>query len=689
MYKHSQTWFYQSDCYRHKLLQFRIPSGRAIQCLEIGSFEGLSATYVADNFLEHEDSILVCVDPFSTADTTAPVAETTEGTFLENVSRCKYPSKIRHVKSYSNDFFKTNTLQFDYIYIDGSHLVEDLIVDMNESYKICKPGGYILIDDYLWGQGILKPCIDAFVRDHDDIQIVHCGYQMFVRKMLPKTERFRLGLCMIVKNEAHVVTQVLQCTLPFIDTYCIIDTGSTDDTIQVIRDFYEPTGIKGLVESRPWRDFGSNRSELLDLCGSCGLMDYCLMIDADDLIQHPSLTGPEAREFIQSMLSSLQPDDVEFEFNQPNGFRYSRKQLFKVNVGWHYVGVLHEYPSTEMFKPITARLPSTITMVHRTIGDRSKDPLKFARDAETLHRALEDDPTNVRYMFYLAQSYRDAGNHEEAIKYYKKRFDAGQWVEEVFVSGLNIARLSKDGETKKLWAWKAYEVLPTRVESLFEYLKWVRENNHWKKEALAMGLYALEIKKPSTGLFVEGDIYDWRILDEVSIIAFYLDRKDLTAKLAEQLLRESKMPSHHRARVETNLRLSRKVRVAVYTIALNESKFVKKWLDSCADADYRVIVDTGSTDDTVALARTHGAIVHQITVKPWRFDVARTTALNLLPSDVDFCVTLDMDEVLVPGWKDHLQRAFVKGINRPKFKYFTIPNCSHFYRGDKIHLRHG
>lgn len=131
----------------------------------------------------------------------------------------------------------------------------------------------------------------------------------------------------------------------------------------------------------------------------------------------------------------------------------------------------------------------------------------------------------------------------------------------------------------------------------------------------------------------------------------------------------------------------RRVRVAVYSIALNEAKHVKRWLDSCADADYRVIADTGSTDGTYELAKSLGATVHKIHVKPWRFDHARTTCLNLVPPDVDFCVPLDLDEVLMPGWKDHLQYALDNGITRPDYKFFVTD--TKYYVTFKIHRRDG
>jgi glycosyltransferase involved in cell wall biosynthesis len=77
------------------------------------------------------------------------------------------------------------------------------------------------------------------------------------------------------------------------------------------------------------------------------------------------------------------------------------------------------------------------------------------------------------------------------------------------------------------------------------------------------------------------------------------------------------------------------MRVAVYTIALNEEKFLDSWFESAKEADYLLIADTGSSDGTIEKARSLGINVIEITVKPWRFDVARNTALSFIPSDID------------------------------------------------------
>ena len=100
------------------------------------------------------------------------------------------------------------------------------------------------------------------------------------------------------------------------------------------------------------------------------------------------------------------------------------------------------------------------------------------------------------------------------------------------------------------------------------------------------------------------------------------------------------------------------MKVAVYTIALNEADNVERWAQSAADADYRIVADTGSTDDTVERLERAGVIVHRITIRPWRFDLARNAAMALIPADVDICCTMDMDRFLAPGWRAKLEAAW-------------------------------
>ena len=355
----------------------------------------------------------------------------------------------------------------------------------------------------------------------------------------------KIGLCMIVKNESHIIRESLTATLPLIDTYCIVDTGSTDDTIDVIKTFYTEHGISGEVHERPWKNFGHNRSDALTLCD--GKMDYILVIDADDLIAWQG----NGKEDLLAILR-IDPNMVNFKIRQGD-LVYSRMQVFKARDGWKYVGVLHEYPTNNKPNNKVVPAPPTMYMTSRRLGDRSKAPDKMKRDIAVFLEGLKEEPDNERYMFYLAQSYRDDGQIDKAVEWYTKRYEVGRWYEEQYMSAYNIAKLTHSKE----WAWKAHECNPKRIECLVSYLGYCRATNKFSKEVLAMAMYASTIPNPTDQhLFVETDVYEWKVWDELSIIAFYCGRKDIAKRASEKLLAENKAPPHQIERIKANYKFA-------------------------------------------------------------------------------------------------------------------------------------
>lgn len=129
------------------------------------------------------------------------------------------------------------------------------------------------------------------------------------------------------------------------------------------------------------------------------------------------------------------------------------------------------------------------------------------------------------------------------------------------------------------------------------------------------------------------------------------------------------------------------LKIAVYAISKNEEQFVERFCASAKDADLIVVADTGSTDGTDAKARECGAVVHDICISPWRFDIARNTALSLIPRDIDICISLDLDEVLEPGWREEIERIWAEDTTR--LRYMFDWGCGIKFRYEKIHARHG
>ncbi len=132
-------------------------------------------------------------------------------------------------------------------------------------------------------------------------------------------------------------------------------------------------------------------------------------------------------------------------------------------------------------------------------------------------------------------------------------------------------------------------------------------------------------------------------------------------------------------------------KIAVYAIAKNEEKFIKRWVNSMSEADEIYVLDTGSTDSTVSELKKLGANVVKKKITPWRFDVARNESLKLIPEDFDICVCTDLDEVFEPGWRKKLENLWNSNIDRLRYNYnwsfdeYERPAVNFYI--EKIHTR--
>jgi glycosyltransferase involved in cell wall biosynthesis len=136
----------------------------------------------------------------------------------------------------------------------------------------------------------------------------------------------------------------------------------------------------------------------------------------------------------------------------------------------------------------------------------------------------------------------------------------------------------------------------------------------------------------------------------------------------------------------------RRPSIAVYAIMRDEEAHVQRWGQSAADADALVVADTGSRDGTISAARALGAAVYRVHVQPFRYDVARNQALDRLPSDIDLCVSLDADEVLMPGWRTALEDAWRQGATKVRCTLEWRWSDQHAplrYTAARAHRRHG
>lgn len=352
-------------------------------------------------------------------------------------------------------------------------------------------------------------------------------------------------LNMIVKNEADVIARCLESVRPILDSWVIVDTGSTDATKQIIRDTLQD--VPGDLIDRPWRNFGENRSEAIELAK--GKADYLLFIDADDeLLIEPNFIRPP----LTSDAYSLQIEH--------GTTRHWRAAMVATRRDWRYVGVLHEYLETDGSYS-SDRLDGLRIRIHHD-GGRGKSlstEEKYARDACTLEQALTSEPDNRRYAFYLAQSYRDAGQPRKALAAYERRAAMGGWDEEVWYARYQVARLSDQlrlpPERIVHRYLEAYQARPTRAEPLVGLARHYRESRQFALAHL-FASRAISLKVPGDSLFVDIADYQWRAIDEFAVASYWIGDFRGCAKACEQLLKTSAVPLDHLPRIAENLRLA-------------------------------------------------------------------------------------------------------------------------------------
>lgn len=229
-------------------------------------------------------------------------------------------------------------------------------------------------------------------------------------------------LNMIVKDESKVILRSLESVYRMIDSYCICDTGSTDDTINLIQTFFKEKGIEGKIEQEPFRDFGYNRTFALKACENCKKADYLLLLDADMIVE---IDETKIIEFKKQLKG-----DAYLVCQGTLKFHYMNTRLIKNHQGIICWGVTHEY----------VKCPDNST-IHKIEKEGKED--KIVRDIRLLTNGLNELPKYDRYTFYLANSYRDKGDYEISIEYYKKRIGLQGWIEEVWYCNYMIGNCYK------------------------------------------------------------------------------------------------------------------------------------------------------------------------------------------------------------------------------------------------------
>jgi GR25 family glycosyltransferase involved in LPS biosynthesis len=381
---------------------------------------------------------------------------------------------------------------------------------------------------------------------------------------------------MIVKNETKLIRRCLESVLPLVDYILVVDTGSTDGTQQMIRDFLAEKKVDGVVIDEPWRDFAYNRSFALAKLREVASVDYAMIIDADDTLEIDN--GFDPRAFKTQLTHDLYDVPVRH-----GSIAHYRPQLFSNRLPFSFKGVLHEYLETPP-GDITRETAKGFAVRASTGGARSENPRKYQDDAAVLERALatETNPFLIsRYTFYLAQSYRDCSEREKALENYLKRAELGNWNEEIYVSlfeaGNLMAALDRPfDEVIATWE-RASQTVPGRAEALHAASRYCRDKGK-NAQGMDIARRGIDLKQPN-GLFVQPWVYDYGLLDEFGINAYWAGayRESLDACL--KLLATDKLPASMVQRVAANARFATDKIPAAQTTnlgRLGEEDFIKQ-----------------------------------------------------------------------------------------------------------------
>jgi glycosyltransferase involved in cell wall biosynthesis len=341
-------------------------------------------------------------------------------------------------------------------------------------------------------------------------------------------------LNMIVKNESHIIQQTLEMlcnAIPF-SYWVICDTGSSDNTPELINQFFEKRQIAGELIHHEWKNFAHNRT--LALQCAYKKSDWLLVFDADDILNG---TFPSLNVLDSNVDAYLLP------FGNKLGVSYHRILLVQNNIQWEYESVIHEIiHCIDKQVPRIETLSGDFYIVSGRNGSRNQDPNKYLKDAQILEEAFKwNDKMHSRYAYYCANSYRDAGNSKKAIEWYKITLQQNGWSQEKYMSCLSLYnKLCNINEIEKGLYYLAlsFKYDSERLECItlliqyylerdmfqiaYQYYKWVEDKltNMNKKDKLFLQPEIYDFLFPSYMILVANKMNDTKLIKRMFDIIF-------------------------------------------------------------------------------------------------------------------------------------------------------------------------
>lgn len=337
------------------------------------------------------------------------------------------------------------------------------------------------------------------------------------------------ALVMIVKNGMADLPRTLAAAKPYISSWTICDTGSTDGTQDYIRETL--ADIPGALFEDEWVNFGHNRSLALERARDTA--DYLLLLDADMAVT------------IDDGFDPTGVDAWMIEMGNHTTFSYRLPLVVRGSKPWASHGRVHEY--TYSTDGVYTSSPTDAVRIDMLAVDRSS-PDKYRMHAAFLEESLAENPDNARDTYYLAQTYSSLGD-PRAREMFLKRIDMGGFDEEVFYARFRAGMLAPDWPTRRDELLAAWESRPWRIEPLVAL---AREHNQRGEHAIGYALSSVKVPDNADVLFVHRDCWDWGLPFERSIAAWWMGHRAESAALCDELLSNPRLPAHIREQVERN-----------------------------------------------------------------------------------------------------------------------------------------
>lgn len=369
----------------------------------------------------------------------------------------------------------------------------------------------------------------------------------------------KLVLTQIMKNEAHVITRMLNSIKPIVDIVCLVDTGSTDNTIEVVKNWGQENGVETHVFERAFDNFENSRNYSIqmarEITNGRGNDYWGFWLDADETLE------------IQPSFDKNKIDRDLYMFNTYiNVMKYTRNECYKLDKPFRFYGPVHEFIVCDD-KNITSGLMDGLVVRVQMDGGSWKGniPEKYKSHAHVLEKYIDANRQDPRWIFYTAQSYHDSAcvpdNKEEneerlrrSMKYYRERISRQDgYPEEIFYSQYRIGTIMRALEEPWYLTMnellKAYSMEPLRAEPIKAIIDYYLAVGEWHNAYLFSKFAKMNFHQknpyPQRLLFVDEALYVWKLLEVHAAASFYTGRKDEAKQCYQEMVRISREQSQY------------------------------------------------------------------------------------------------------------------------------------------------